>query len=130
MAPVDLAEFLHDAILPNLEPRPVVEDVMLHISCSSRRMGLDKKLAAVAQACAHHVIMPDNIGCCGFAGDKGFTLPELNDHALRDLAAAVPAGCHHGYSTSRTCEIGLSSHSGIPYRSLAYLVDLATRAAK
>lgn len=130
MAPVDLAEFLHDAILPNLEPRPVVEDVMLHISCSSRRMGLDKKLAAVAQACAHHVIMPDNIGCCGFAGDKGFTLPELNDHALRDLAAAVPAGCHHGYSTSRTCEIGLSSHSGIPYRSLAYLVDLATRAEK
>jgi D-lactate dehydrogenase len=93
-------------------------------------MGLDPKLAAVARACSRNVIIPDRIGCCGFAGDKGFSLPELNDHALRDLPAAIPQGCTAGYSTSRTCEIGLSSHAGIPYNSLAYLFEKATRPAK
>ncbi|WP_313802878.1 FAD-binding and (Fe-S)-binding domain-containing protein [Sphingobium sp.] len=124
---IDIAEFLHDEILPRLHVAPVSEDVMLHITCSSRRMGLETKLAAVARSCATHVVIPDRIGCCGFAGDKGFMLPELNDHALRDLPESVPAGCKEGYSTSRTCEIGLTGHSGISYRSLAYLVEKATR---
>ncbi|MGE4410025.1 MAG: FAD-binding and (Fe-S)-binding domain-containing protein, partial [Sphingobium sp.] len=126
----DLAEFLHDEILPRSRPEPVEDEVMLHISCSSRRMGLEAKLAAVAGACSRNVVIPDTVGCCGFAGDKGFSLPELNDHALRDLPGAVPEGCSQGYSTSRTCEIGLSSHAGIPYRSLAYLVEKATRSAE
>lgn len=130
IALVDLAEFLHDEALPRLTPEPVAEEVMLHITCSSRRMGLEPKLAAVARACSRNVIIPDRIGCCGFAGDKGFSLPELNDHALRDLPAAIPQGCTAGYSTSRTCEIGLSSHAGIPYNSLAYLFEKATRPAK
>ncbi len=130
VALVDLAEFLHDEMLPRLEPHPVDDSIMLHITCSSRRMGLESKLAAVASACARHVVIPERVGCCGFAGDKGFALPELNDHALRDLPAAIPAGCAQGYSTSRTCEIGLSSHAGIAYRSLAYLVEKATRSAK
>jgi D-lactate dehydrogenase len=93
-------------------------------------MGLDAKLAAVARACAAQVVVPDDVGCCGFAGDKGFTTPELNDHALRHLADAVPNGCGSGYSTSRTCEIGLADHAGISYRSLAYLVDEAIRNAQ
>jgi D-lactate dehydrogenase len=63
------------------------------------------------------------VGCCGFAGDRGFSHPELNAAALAPLAAALPAGCREGFSASRTCEIGLSLHSGIPYRSLAVLVD-------
>ena len=36
--------------------------------------------------------------------------------ARRGLRAALPAGCERGYSTSRTCEIGLSLHAGIPYQ--------------
>jgi D-lactate dehydrogenase len=70
--------------------------------------------------------VPEGIHCCGFAGDKGFTQPALNAHALRSLKAAV-AGCPEGISTSRTCEIGLSEHAGIDYHSLAYLVDRVTR---
>jgi len=31
--------------------------------------------------------------------------------------------CTAGYSNSRTCEIGLSAHSGLSYQSLMYLVD-------
>ena len=40
-----------------------------------------------------------------------------------DLAAALPAECTEGYSSSRTCEIGLAAHAGIPYRSIVHLVD-------
>jgi D-lactate dehydrogenase len=67
------------------------------------------------------------VGCCGWAGDKGWTTPELNAHALRDLRGALPAGCSEGYSSSRTCEIGLAEHSGITYRSIVHLVDAASR---
>jgi D-lactate dehydrogenase len=48
--------------------------------------------------------------------------PEMNAHALRSLAPAVK-DCTLGYSTSRTCEIGLSLHSGLIYRSVACLID-------
>jgi D-lactate dehydrogenase len=88
-------------------------------------MGLEGKLRAVAEACAERVVVPPT-GCCGFAGDKGFTNPELNASALKDLRAALPAGVDRGYSNSRACEIGLSTHAGVPYQSIVYLVDAAT----
>jgi D-lactate dehydrogenase len=65
----------------------------------------------------------NDVLCCGFAGDKGFNRPELNEHALRNLKQSIPDGCTHGYSSSRTCEIGLSEQSGFPYRSIIQLVD-------
>jgi D-lactate dehydrogenase len=104
---------------------PTDTPVAVHPVCSVRKMGLENTLLAVARACSTHAVMPANIGCCGWAGDKGFTTPELNAHALRDLKAALPAGCTHGVSSSRTCEIGLSDHSGVPYRSIVDLVDRA-----
>jgi D-lactate dehydrogenase len=123
LTPLDVAEFLHDYILPNVDiPERLTKPVALHLTCSTRRMGLDAKLTAVARACAEHVIIPTDIGCCAFAGDKGFVRPEMNAHALRSLAPAVK-DCTAGYSTSRTCEIGLSLHGGLTYRSVADLVD-------
>jgi D-lactate dehydrogenase len=95
--------------------------------CSVRKQGLDGTLREVAAACAAHVVQPERVGCCGWAGDKGWTVPELNAHALRDLREAIPAGCDNGYSSSRTCEIGLAEHSGITYRSIVHLVDAASR---
>ena len=67
-------------------------------------------------------MIPEQITCCGFAGDKGFTTPELNSSALRTLAKQVQH-CTAGYSTSRTCEIGLSEHAGIDYQSIVYLLN-------
>ena len=84
-------------------------------------MGLDDKFLALAKRCADDVVVPPDITCCGFAGDKGFTVPELNASALRGLADAV-RGCEAGYSNSRTCEMGLSQHAGIPYRSILDLL--------
>ena len=64
----------------------------------------------------------------GFAGDRGFTYPELNSYALRKLRPQIEAsGITIGYSNSRTCEIGLTTNSGIPYVSIAYLVDQCTK---
>jgi D-lactate dehydrogenase len=120
---LDIAEFLHDHVLPNVDiPVRITSPIALHLTCSTRRMGLDATLIAVAQACAEHVVVPADIGCCAFAGDKGFVRPEMNAHALRLLAPAVK-DCTAGYSTSRTCEIGLSVHGGLTYRSVADLVD-------
>ena len=121
----DSIEFLHDHVLPRLDITKETRPVALHLNCSARRMGLDGKMANLLKACAENVVVPDGVGCCGFAGDKGFTTPELNDHALRRLA--LPDDCEGGYSSNRTCEIGLSDHSGKPYRSVAYLLDRVSR---
>ncbi|SMH34613.1 FAD-binding and (Fe-S)-binding domain-containing protein [Azospirillum agricola] len=124
---LDIAEFLHLHALPRLDIVRSEEPVVLHLTCSTRRMGLDATLTAIAKACSSKVVVPEDVGCCGFAGDKGFSTPELNAHALRHLKKDVPAGASSGYSTSRTCEIGLSDHAGLPYRSIVYLVDACSR---
>ncbi|WP_136796935.1 FAD-binding and (Fe-S)-binding domain-containing protein [Desulfosediminicola ganghwensis] len=121
-------EFIHDFILPKLDITPLKETVTIHTTCSSEKMGLAPKFLAVAQACASEVVVPEKVGCCGFAGDRGFTFPELNASALKDLRPAVEGGgAVAGYSNSRTCEIGLSLHSGIHYRSIMYLIEQCSR---
>ena len=75
------------------------------------------------------MITVDDVLCCGFAGEKGFTRPELNEHALRHLKQALPLACASGYSSSPTCEIGLAEQSGFPYRSIIYLVDACVTSA-
>ena len=123
----DITEFLHDVVLERLTIHKRPETVAIHPTCSNINMGLQAKLKAIAEACVEKVIVPDRVSCCGWAGDKGFTHPELNASALRDLKAALPEDCTSGYSTSRTCEIGLSLHSGRFYRSIVYLVDCCSQ---
>ena len=109
--------------LTRLQITPVDETIMLHITCSSQRLGLSDDMLQLAKLCASSVVVPEHISCCGFAGDKGFTLPELNASALASLKQQVPQDCTRGVSNSRTCELGLSQHSGINYESILYLVD-------
>ncbi len=123
--PVQFAlEHLHDRL--NFRKLPIT--VAIHTTCSARKMGLEAQFLALASRCAEHVVVPVSVGCCGWAGDRGFTFPELNASALKDLRSELPPGCERGYSTSRTCEIGLSLHSGIPYSSILYLIDECTSA--
>ena len=123
LAVADSIEFIHDRVLPRVDVTPTDAAVAIHPVCSVRKMGLVEKLAAIATRCSANVVQVESVQCCGFAGDKGFNRPELNEHALRDLKAALPPRCAQGYSTSRTCEIGLSERSGFPYRALIRLVD-------
>ena len=123
-------EFIHDHLLERLSLRQVPETLAIHVTCSSEKMGLSAKFLEVARRCADRVIIPERVGCCGFAGDRGFTFPELNAAALADLRPAVAGNCTAGYSNSRTCEIGLSLHSGIHYKSILYLVDRCSEGTK
>ena len=118
----DLIAVCH-LFMPEMEQVAQVDSIALHVTCSAHKMGLAQDFTAVAEACAKRVFVPEEDGCCGFAGDKGFSTPELNAGALSRLKQQLPEGCEEGFSNSRTCEIGLSRHSGIPYRSIAYLVD-------
>jgi D-lactate dehydrogenase len=127
--PLEILEptgFVLKYLLEHLTMSPIKETVMLHVTCSSRRMGLENCMFELANACASEVIVPEHIQCCGWAGDKGFTTPELNAAAMDPLKEQVPDNCTRGFSNSRTCEIGLSHHSGIPYQSILYLVDEAS----
>ncbi len=119
----DSIEFIHDTVLPRVTIARGDQGVAIHPVCSVRKMGTVDKLTAIAGHCSSRVVSVSEVLCCGFAGDKGFNQPELNEHALRHLKAALPPGCERGYSTSRTCEIGLSEQSGFPYRSIVHLVD-------
>lgn len=115
-------EFILEYLLPNLEITPLQETITVFPVCSMKKMGLEDKLVELAEKCAAKVIVPET-NCCGFAGDRGFSFPELNQHGLRDLKIQLPPEVESGYSTSRTCEIGLSLHSGISHQSIVYLVD-------
>ncbi len=119
-------EFIHDFLLDSLKINKVAETVAVHTTCSSKKMGLEGIFIGVAKACASDVVVPEKIDCCGFAGDRGFTYPELNTAALQGLHQEV-SSCDSGYSNSRTCEIGLSLHGGIYYKSIVYLVERCTR---
>lgn len=124
---MDLTRAIEELLLPKLKLRKLPERVAIHATCSTRRMNLQDSLRRIADACAEDVVEPEDIECCGFAGDKGFVTPEINESALRNLSDALPEDCREGFSTSRTCEIGLSHHGGRPYRSIAYLVARAAR---
>lgn len=122
------AEFIYTFLRDRLVFTPTDEPVAIHITCSMRRMGLADTIINLAKLCSKHVFVPEEIGCCGFAGDRGFTHPEVNAYALRKLRPQLEEkGIQRGYSNSRTCEIGLTTNSGIPYVSIAYLVDRCTR---
>ncbi|MFK3793645.1 FAD-binding and (Fe-S)-binding domain-containing protein [Pseudomonas piscis] len=123
----DPVRFIRSHLLDRLEFTPQEAPIAVHVTCSTQHLGESQALIELARRCSNNVVIPEGIHCCGFAGDKGFTTPELNAHSLRSLKDAVQY-CSEGISTSRTCEIGLSQHGGIDYHGLVYLVDRVTRA--
>ena len=116
-------EFIEKFVLEHLTLKPIDEKVALFAVCSAKKMGVDPCLKRVAERCAREVVVVDS-NCDGFAGDRGFLFPELNEHGLRDLRRQVE-GCDEGFAVSRTCEVGLSRNSGIVFKSIVYLVAAA-----
>ena len=121
------AEFIWKFLRDRLTFTQTDTPVALHLTCSTKLMKIDRIVHDLACLCSSAVLVPEGVGCCGFAGDKGMTHPELNAYALRKLRSQiVEKGIEVGYSNSRTCEIGLQTNSGIPYRSIVYLVNNCT----
>ena len=119
------AEFADIFLLDKLNINKLDKNVSLFAVCSAKKMEVDGHLKKIAELCTNNVVVIDS-NCCGFAGDRGFLLPELNKHGLRNIKEQSN-GCSEGYATSRTCEIGLSKHSGISFKSIFYLLEEATR---
>ena len=121
-------EFIWEYLRDRLVFTPIDRHIALHITCSTREMGLVDKMTSLARLCSNNVFLPEGVGCCGFAGDRGWTHPEVNRWALRKLRKQLEDNrIEMGYSNSRTCEVGLETNGGIPYQSIIYLVNEVTQ---
>lgn len=125
---VDAVDFAAERILPLLPEHGKLQTLVLHPTCSSTRMGLNDALGVVAGAVAERVDIPENWGCCAFAGDRGMLHPELTASAtarqaadVADLNAAAHASCN------RTCELGMTRATGSQYRHVLELLEEVTR---
>lgn len=123
----DSSEFLMAEIVPHLTINKPLPIVAVHHNCSAQRMGEQSVTEALAKACADEIAVLSSVTCCGYAGDKGMYQPELNAHALRFAKNDVPNGCTLGVSTVTTCATGLSDHLGIPFVSLASVLEYVSR---
>ncbi|GBU07175.1 oxidoreductase [Bacteroidales bacterium] len=122
----DPIEFMLEHVMPKLEVKNKKAETVIFPVCSVKKIGMLDNMMKLSKLCAEKVTMVES-NCCGFAGDRGFSFPELNTHGQRDLKKQIPAACKHGYSTSRTCEIGMEEHSGINFKSIFYLIDEVTK---
>jgi D-lactate dehydrogenase len=108
-----------------LEFAKVRDSIAVHVPCSSKKLKVGEQMVQLAELCATEVHATP-IPCCGMAGDRGMRYPELTSSSLQHLDGMMQKhACSDGYSTSRTCEMSLSNHSGVHFRSLLYLLDEA-----
>lgn len=125
---LDSVEFAQSVILPRLTIVRRMTSVALHPVCSAAKMGISAKLVSIANACSDEVVVPQAAGCCAFAGDRGFLHPELTASATHDEVLELESQRHDGYfSSSRTCEIGMTRATGQMYRSYLHMLDFASR---
>ncbi len=132
---LDFPAFWAREVLPGLGAPPRRRGTaILHPTCTLLKAGGSADLIAVARAHSERLELPRFAECCGFAGDRGFLVPELTASATAVEAAEIRAilerepgaGC---YSTCRTCEIGMARAVGRPFGSLLHLVHEAVARA-
>ena len=127
----DISEFLCKFVVPRLDITKCDERVIVHKQCKIKVLGKSQYIEDLARLCSDHVFNIKSFACDGFAGQKGFFTPELNKVATKDLASEVAEyGATLGVSSSSTCEIGLGESGGIPFVSVAYLLDRCSKAKK
>jgi D-lactate dehydrogenase len=125
---IDAVIFVDEFVLPVLPDARKVDSLTLHPTCSSTRMGITPALERVAGAAADRVIVPDDWGCCAFAGDRGMLHPELTAAATEAEAREVATRPSTDYaSLNRTCELGMTRATGHPYRHILEVLDDVTR---
>lgn len=121
---MDITQWLKDAVLPKMKDIKPKGRILLHPTCSCQIMELTPVMLDIARKCAREVILPENWGCCGASGDRGFIFPELSESATRDERHEIGDMTFDGcYSLARTCEIAMQDHIKQPYESIVYLVD-------
>ncbi len=125
---VNSVAWAHDRLLPRLEVSAKVGSVTVHPTCATRHLGLAPRLRRLAGVLADDVYVAPSATCCGFAGDRGFSHPELTAAATRPQAEELSGRRFDAHlSNNRTCEIGLTRATGEPYESFLFLLERLTR---
>lgn len=123
---IDAVDFAVEHILPRLDIKTKISSVAVHPTCSSTRAGSNANLIKLAAAVASQVTVPDNWGCCAFAGDRGMLHPELTASATGRESDEILSGEFDAYvSCNRTCEIGMTRATGQPYVHVLEILEQA-----
>ncbi|GAB3461497.1 FAD-binding and (Fe-S)-binding domain-containing protein [Kineococcus endophyticus] len=127
---LDATRFVADGLLDRLPVTRRLGSLVLHPTCSPPALGVLPAMVAVAEHVADEVVVPQDAGCCGYAGDRGLLHPELTASATAREAAEVTARSFDAHcSANRTCELGLTRATGRPYRHVLEVLEEATRPA-
>jgi D-lactate dehydrogenase len=125
---IDAVQFVDERMLASLTVTARIGALALHPTCSSVQLGTNDALTRIASTLAAEVVVPDDWGCCAFAGDRGMLHPELTASATAREAEAVNSRHFDAYaSTNRTCELGLTRATGHQYEHLLETLERATR---
>lgn len=128
----DATLFVAREALPKLTVHRRLERVVVHPTCSTTALGANSALMQIAEFVADDAYIPEEWGCCGFAGDRGMLHPELTASATESEARGVreaeaQVGVFDSYvSANRTCEIGMTRATDMPYQHVIELLDAAT----
>jgi D-lactate dehydrogenase len=121
---MDAVDFTAIHILPRLTVTDRLNSIVVHPTCSGTRAGSNPHLLLIAAAAANSVTVPEDWGCCAFAGDRGMLHPELTNSATSREAADVASGTFDAYvSSNRTCEIGMTRATGHSYSHILEVLD-------
>ena len=123
---IDSVSFLHELIQSN-PIQKLDQRIAIHPTCSNSKLSLNDKMMNIAQLCSTTVLKADEDHCCGMAGDRGLRFPELTHNATKyEVSELCDYGVFDkGYSSGRTCEIGMGNSTGKPYFHIALLVKEA-----
>ncbi|MFG3531820.1 FAD-binding and (Fe-S)-binding domain-containing protein [Streptomyces sp. NPDC047917] len=125
---VDSLVWAAEELLPELTVLRKTGSAVLHPTCSMQHLDDVEQLRTVAEACAEEVVIPDDAGCCAFAGDRGMLHKELTASATAKEAAEVKSREYDAYlSANRMCEIGMDRATGQSYYSVLMELERATR---
>jgi len=132
---IDAVTYAAETLLPRLTVLARQGRVAVHPTCSTQALGATDALVTIARAVADEAVVPEAWGCCAFAGDRGMLHPELTAAATADEVAdlarlsAEGGDFAHAVSANRTCELGMSRATGMPYTHVLELLERATRPA-
>lgn len=119
---IDIIPFLY-SIIKDINYKPLDREIVVHPTCSTQKMEHTQIMKSLTKRCAKKVTIPENSGCCGFAGDRGMIVPQLTKNAVKFNKDQLSFEQRklNGYSSSRMCEIGMSDKEQ-SYKSIVLLV--------
>ncbi|MGY6498216.1 MAG: hypothetical protein ACXIUP_08315 [Microcella sp.] len=129
----DAVTFTAEVLLPRLTVHRRQGRVAVHPTCSTEALGATAALIVIARTVADEAVVPEAWGCCAFAGDRGMLHPELTAAAtapeVADVRRLEAEGGVFGaaVSANRTCELGMTRATGMPYVHVLELLERATR---